>query len=503
MSKSYRPWTPLQPYLLPPSPTEWLPDGHLAYFILEVVQELDLAAIERAIRSKDPRGERPYSPRMMVGLLLYGYCVGTFSSRKMARASYEDVAFRVLCAGEHPYFTTINEFRLKHGPALGDLFVQGLRLCQRAGLVKLGHVSLDGSKILANASKHKAMSYKRMQEEDARLRAEVSALMQRAAEIDAQEDELFGVGRDPWLEVPEELRGREARIARIRAAKAELEKEAAAERAAQLRENAEDQEKKAADTSVDPVERRRAATRAAKSRAQAKDLDRRDDDDPQAGAGGDLPRHHTNAKPDGTPSPDAQRNFTDGDSRIMLKNGAWVQAFNAQIAVDGANQIIVGETVTNQPPDTEHLMPVLDRVHQNTGSYPEVMSADSGYYSDANANSCEERGVDAHLSVGRASHSGEETFNAIARPSATRDRMQAKLQTHIGHAVYSRRKAIVEPVFGQIQAARGFRRFSLRGLIKVRWEWRLVCLTHNLLKLFRARTSATSTTYAIVAGAAQ
>jgi transposase len=485
VSKRYRPWTPMQPYLLPPSPTEWLPSGHLAYFILELVDELDLGAIERALLAKDARGERPYAPRMMVALLLYGYCIGVFSSRRIARATYEDVAFRVLAGESHPYFTTINEFRLVHGPALGDLFVQGLRLCQRAGLVKLGHVSVDGTKILANASKHKAMSYQRMQREEARLRAEVEALLRRADEADQAEDDQFGVGRDPWLEVPEELQRRESRIERIRAAKAELEREAAEERAAQLRENARGQEEKASNSSIDPVERRRAMTRAAKSRSQAHDLDGRDDDDLDGGNGSDLPRHHTPAKPDGTPTPTAQRNFTDADSRIMPKHGGWVQAFNAQIAVDGASQIIVAQAVTNQSPDTEHLVPMLDRAQENTGRYPECLSADSGYYSDLNVTACEQRKIDAYISVGRATHSGEQTFNAVAHRGPVRDRMQAKLASHIGHAMYSRRKAIAEPPFGQIQAARGFRRFSVRGLAKTRWEWAMVCLTHNLLKLFR------------------
>src|SRR5688572_8929512 len=261
MGKAFRPWTPNQPYLLPPSPTEWLPEGHLVYFVLETVQELDLEAIETAIAAKDPRGERPYSPRFMVALLLYGYCTGVFSSRRLARATYEDVAFRVLAGEAHPYFTTINEFRLTHGEALGGLFVQGLRLCERAGLIKLGHVALDGAKLLANASKHKAMSYQRMKDDEARLRAEVEALLRRADEVDRQEDELYGSGHDPWSDVPEELKRRETRLQRIRAAKAELEQEAAAARAAELRERAAEHDQKAQDPEVDPAERERAATR--------------------------------------------------------------------------------------------------------------------------------------------------------------------------------------------------------------------------------------------------
>ena len=484
VGKSYRPWAPLQGFLLPPSPTEWLPDGHLAYFILDVVDELDLGAIEAVIATKDPRGERPYSPRMLAALLMYGYCVGVFSSRRLARATYEDVAIRVLAGGSHPHFTTINEFRLTHGPALGDLFVQGLGMCARAGLVELGHVSVDGTKILANASKHKAMSYKRMKDEETRLQQEVQSLLQQADQADRQEDETYGAGKDPWCDVPEELRRRETRLARIRAMKAELEQEAAQARANELRAQAAQQREKAADPSVDSVVRKRSRTRAAKSEAKARDLDGGDDSD---GSGtGDLPSHRVPHNPDGTPTPDAQRNFTDADSRIMVKGGSWVQAYNAQIVVDEAAQVIVAQAVTNQSPDTEHLVPMLRRVRIGLGEGPRRASADSGYYTNSNVEYCENNGVDAYISVGRIRHSGEKTgFNALAHPGPTRDRMVEKLSSRLGRAFYRRRKVIVEPPFGQIQAARGFRRFSVRGVKKVRLEWSLVCLTHNLLKLFR------------------
>lgn len=504
MSKSYRPWTPLQPYLLPPSPTEWLPSEHLVYFVLEVVSQLDLAAIERAIAAKDPRGERPYAPRMMVALLLYGYCIGVFSSRRLARATHEDVAFRVLAAGSHPHFTTINDFRLTHGEAIGGLFLQGLRLCQRAGLVQLGHVSLDGAKVLANASKHKAMSYKRMQDEEARLRAEVEALMRRADETDRAEDELYGTGRDPWWDMPEELTHRETRLARILAAKEELEREAAAERASQLREQQQSLELKAANPAVTPNKRKEAATLAAKRAQQALALDPRDDDDddePSAPAD-DLPHHRIATTADGKPAPKAQRNFTDPDSRIMMKGGAFVQAYNAQIAVDGAHQVIVAQAVTNQAPDLEHFVPMMNRTSEAFDKNPERVSADSGYYSAKNAEHCEAQTIDAYLCVGRTKHDGEQTFSATAHAGPARDRMQAKLQTHTGHAIYSRRKTIVEPVFGQIQAARSFRRFSVRGLAKVRWEWSLVCLGHNLLKLFRVSWSRAAAAAGAAAGAA-
>jgi transposase len=487
VTKSYRPWSPLQPYLLPPSPTEWLPEGHLAFFILEIVEQLDLGVIERSIQAKDGRGERPYPPQMMLGLLLYGYCAGVFSSRRIERATHEDVAFRVLSGGHHPHFTTINEFRLVHRETFGALFVQGLQLCQRAGLVKLGHVSVDGSKILANASKHRAMSYKRMQEEEARLRAEVAALMARADEVNRLEDEQYGVGRG-YEELPEELKRRESRIAIIKAAKVELEREAAQVRATALREQAVALQAKAADPQVSPSKRKEAATLAKKREMAARDLFGDDDDPPAGTTGGDLPRHRPPTEPDGKPKPNAQRNFTDPESRVMVKGGSFVQAFNAQIVVDGAAQVVVAQAVTNQAPDVEHFIPMLQRVEANLGAAPEKVSGDSGYYSTKNVAYSEAHGLDAYLSLGRATHGGDEfRFNPTAHPGPERDRMLAKLQTPMGRAIYGRRKAIVEPVFGQIQSALGFRRFSLRGLAKVRCEWALVCLVHNLRKLFRAQ----------------
>jgi transposase len=492
MAKSYRPWAPLQPYLLPPSPLEWLPQDHLAFFVLDVVEQLDVGPIEDRIQSKDARGERPYSPRMLLALLLYGYCVGVFSSRRIARATYEDIAFRVLAGDSHPHFTTINQFRLDHIEAFRDLFVQGLKLCAKAGLVKLGHVSLDGTKILANASKHKAMSYKRMQEEEARLRSEVEALLARANEVDQQEDETFGVGRS-GDELPEELRFREARLARIVSAKAELEREAAQVRAAQLRANAAGQKTRSEDLAVPERQRREAATRARNSEAQAKLFDSSDDDDPTAGGaegGSTLPRHRVPAGADGKPRPEAQRNFTDPESRIMVQGGSFVQAYNAQIVVDGEAQVIVGQAVTNQPPDTQHLQPLLEQTRSTLGKTPEAFSADSGYYSDENVHYCERNGIDALISVGRATHGGQQTFAATAHPTPTRDLMVEKLRSEEGAARYRRRKVIAEPPFGQIKGARGFRRFSLRGLRKVRGEWSLVSLTHNMLKLFRQAPAA-------------
>jgi transposase len=481
--KQYRPWTPLQTYLLPPSPTEWLPEGHLAYFILEVISIINLREIELAIEAKDPRGERPYSPAMMLGLLVYGYCVGVFSSRKIARATYEDVAFRLIAGESHPHFTRINQFRLDHGQAFAGLFVQILRLCQEAGMVKLGQVALDGSKVMANASKHKAMSHQRMREQEDRLQGEVEALLKRADDKDRQEDELYGVGCEPE-DLPAELKRRETRLARIREAKAALEKEAAAARAAQLCENAVGQWQKAANQKVNRTDRARSATRAAVSEQRAFELGGDDDDDDQGNATGDLPRNRPPHHPDGTPKPKAQRNFTDPDSRIMMKDGAVLQAYNAQIVVDSECQVILAEAVSNQAADHDHLTPMIERMKRNCQSTPKKLCADSGYFSAQNALTCEQAGIDAYIppQPWRDPASKRRRLTDVQR---IRKRMREKVDSPDGKAIYARRKVIAEPPLGQIKQAQGFRRFSQRGLAKVRNEWSFVCMTHNLLKLFR------------------
>lgn len=485
MGNNFRTYNPTQTYLLPPSPTDWLPKDHLAYFLLDVIDALDLSEIEAAYAKKDARGERPYSPRMMLALLLYGYCVGVFSSRKIAKATYEDVAFRVLGGGEHPHFTRIGDFRLHHREALGGLFVDVLKLCERAGLIKLGHVALDGTKILANASKHKAMSYERMGKEEKRLREEIEALLQRADEIDREEDERYGVGREEEG-FPEELRHRATRIERIKAAKAELEAEARLARAERLRALAAENELAATDESQTQKTRRTQATLAEKQREAAKKLDGKDDDDEPKGGVSDLPLFRTLTKPDGKPRPKSQRNFTDSDSRIMMKDGAFVQAYNAQIVVDDHAQIIVAHGVTNQPADSQLLPAMLARTIDNLERAPETLTADNGYFSASNVACCVGNGVDPHISLGRRDPSvprkGELADGERGLASAS---MAAKLSTPAGRILYAKRKVVAEPPFGQIKAARGFRRFSQRGLDKVRHEWSLVCATHNLLKLFR------------------
>jgi transposase len=510
-TKTYRPWNPRQSYLLPPSPDEWLPDGHLAFFVLDLVTELELSAIEGPIQARDPRGEKPFDPRMMVALLLYAYTVGLPSSRRISRATYEDVAFRVISGGEHPHFTRICAFRREHFMALKELFGQVLRLCQSAGLVKLGHVSIDGSKFKANASKHKAMSYDRMQTDKDRLEAEVDALLKRAEAVDEAEDELYGEGVQPE-DLPEELRRREGRLAKIRAAMAALEEEAKEARAAQLMEQAEGHRRTAATHPI-PRVRKAAATNAAKREQAARELldDDSDDEPPPGGAStGDLPlfsataseppkpgedktatplpEHRPKATAEGKPHPKAQRNFTDPDSRIMELQGGFIQGYNGQIAVDEDHQVIVADALTNQAPDTYHLVPLLERTEANCGALPSKTTADTGYWAPSNAQWCEDHRVDAYISTGRMKRgwSREPPARGDPDPDAdARERMRHKVNTDKGREIYKMRKCIPEPVFGQIKEARGFRQLLHRGIQKARCEFSLICTGHNILKLFR------------------
>jgi transposase len=485
-----------QAYLLPPSPRDWLPEGHLAYFVMEVVRELDIGAIEAAIHAKDPRGERPYAPRMMTALLLYAYCVGVFSSRKIERATHEDVAMRVIAGDAHPHFTTINSFRLDHRAALAGLFVQVLRLCQRAGLGKIGHVSLDGSKVQANASKHRAMSYGRMKQDEKRLAEEIEGLLRRADQADAAEDEEFGADKR-GDELPAELAHRETRRERIRELMKELEKEAADARATKLRENAAELRKKVEEIGISPRKRKEAATLAAKSEKQADELSPRDDDDDDSGGGSavgtQLSLHRVPATRAGKPKDRAQRNMTDGDSRIMIRNGAFLQAYNAQV-VASEDQIVVAHGVTNNGTDAEQLVAMLERVRENCGDVPEKLTADTGYLSEENVAYCENVGTDAYIA--RRKTDASKTKLPTTSAEHMRFMMGVKLATEAGKRLYAKRKVIVEPVFGQIKAAMGFRRFSLRGLAKVPYEWGIVTLCHNLLKLFRHRSIGTAATTA-------
>ncbi len=458
--KTFKPYNPDQLYLLPPALRDWLPEGHLALFISDVVDSLDLEPIFSVYEEGDGRGQPPYHPAMMVKLLLYAYCTGKPSSRKIERASYEDVAYRVLATEQHPDHDSIAEFRKRHLKTLGGLFVQVLKLCQRAGLVKLGHVALDGTKMKANASKHKAMSYERMCKAEKELEQEVARLLERAEQVDTAEDKEYGKGRR-GDELPEELARRESRLKKIREAKAALEEEAKV------------RAEKEAQAARGKIEQRRLKEQQTGHKARGKAPEVAD------------PKQ-------AVPEPKAQRNFTDPDSRIM-KEGAtqsFVQAYNAQAVVDSQAQIIVAAALTEQANDKQQLVPMLEEVENNVGERPKKASADAGYFSEANVTDNKLQGIDLYVAPERH-RDGEkigEVSRAVPSPEATViEGMRQKLKTSQGHAIYKMRKAIVEPVFGQIKEVRGFRRFSFRGKQKVAAEWLLICLTHNLLKLFRAK----------------
>ncbi len=459
MGQNFLPDTVNQILMFPPSLHDWLPEGHLARFLVDVVSALDLGAFYASYSEKDGRGQAAYAPELMVRLLLYGYATGVYSSRKIQARTYEDIAFRFLSGDQHPDHATIAEFRQRHLEALASLFMQALLLCEKAGLVKLGHVSIDGTKIKANASKHKAMSYKRMNETGARLEREIAALLQRAEEADCSEDAQYGKDKQ-GDELPGELSRRESRLEKIRAAKQALEEEAR-EKAEQERAEAE------------------------KKQAEREEEERRT---------GKKKRGRKPAMPDldkANPPDKAQRNFTDPDSRIMpdgANKGSFLQGYNAQVAVDSVSQIIVAAEVTQETNDRQQLIPMIAQIVTSLEQKPEKISADAGYFSEANLNDEAVAGIDVHIATGHDKHSDPvESTTAEASPGTTaRQAMSHKLKTEAGHAVYKMRKAIVEPVFGQIKEVRGFRRFSLRGKQNVSHEWRLVCAVSNLLKLFRA-----------------
>jgi transposase len=426
MAKTYRPYVPEQDLLLPPSLREWLPEDHLAFFVSDLIDQVDLSAITTVYEDEE-RGYPPYHPVMLTKVLVYAYCVGVFSSRRIQRRLVEDVAFRVLAAGNEPDFRTIAEFRKRHLPALRGFFEQVLRLARELGAPRVGRVALDSSKIKANASKHKAMSYGRMREKQRQLREEVNELLAQAEATDAAEDAEYGADQR-GDELPAELQRRESRLKRIREAKRALEARAKADAAA----------------AGQPTE---------------------------------------TAKPD----PKAQYNFTDPESRIMKGPDGFVQGYNVQVAVDDL-QLIVGQAVTQETNDKKQLMPMITTIAQQSGETPEQLLADAGYCSTESLTAIAETGIDAYVSTRKQTH-GERLGPCPRGPLPTTativDRMARKLHRKAGGAAYAARKGIVEPVIGQIKQARGFRQFLLRGLEKVQGEWSLVCTTHNILKLYR------------------
>jgi transposase len=515
MSKSFLPDTMNQSLLMPPSLHDWVPEDDLARFVADVMSQLDLSAIYATYEQMDSRGRSAYAPEMMVRLLLYGYATGVTSSRQIETRTYRDIAFRFLSGDQHPDHDTIADFRRRHLDALAGLFTQALQLCEKAGLVKLGHVAIDGTKIKANASKHKAQSYERMGETEARLKSEIEALLAEAEAVDAAEDAKYGEGKR-IDELPEDLKRRDDRLRKIQQAKAELEQEA--------REKAEQKRVEA--------EAKLAARREEEARTGK----------PARGRDPEVPDPEQ-ARPD----PKAQRNFTDPESRIMpdgANKGSFMQGYNAQVAVDSTAQVIVAAEVTQDPNDKRQLVPMLAQTEENLGRKPEKASADTGYFSEANVTDPRVAEIDLYVATGREKHGktpepvtsprpdeaepkvtlddaapnqappmeatstasngavpegriptdsqpqGAAPTGSPPKEPAPKEAMQKKLRTETGRAIYKMRKAIVEPVFGQIKEQRGIRRFRLRGLENVRKEWRLICTTFNLRKLYTAGRAA-------------
>jgi len=442
MSKHFRLWKIDQTQLLPPSVQDFVPKDHLSRFIVALVREsLDLREIAGSYTSA--LGQPPFDPRMMTALLLNGYASGIYSSRRIAAACAERADFMMIAALDAPDFRTISDFRKRHLKALAGLFVQVLKLAEKAGLVKLGHVALDGTKIKANASKHKAISYERMKTREAELQAEVDRWLSAAEGADASEDKLHGDKRGD--EMPEWVTDKQKRIETIRAAKAALEAEAKAAAAEEARHRAEIEDKREAE--------------------------------------GRKKNGRTPAPPSDKPDPKAQRNFTDPDSRVLLTKDGYIQGYNPQAAVDGEAQIIVAHTLTCSMSDHGQLVSLIDGIEANLGRRPWEISADSGYLSEANLASLEARTINAYIATGRAKHPAD-VKRKIGGPLT--QGMRQKLKRAGWRSRYRLRKQIVEPVFGQIKQARGFRQFLLRGIDAVAAEWAMICIAHNLTKLARA-----------------
>lgn len=437
MPTSFRPCAPDQSLLFPPSPRDWLPEGHLAFFIADTVAALDLSALYAPYEG-DGRRNQPFDPQMMVTVLVYAYATGTFSSRKIARKLHEDVAYRVLGAGNFPAHRTVADFRRLHLQTFTALFVQVVQIAREAGVVQLGTVAIDGTKVHANASKRKAMSYARMLEQERRLREEIAALITSAEAADTSEDATHGpdgTGDD----LPAELQRREARLATIAAAKARLEA-------------------------------RQAETDRARGRTP---------DDGRKGRG-----TRPFARDFGVPPDDAQDNFTDPESRIMKTSYGFDQCYNGQLVVDATTQIVVGTDLTACAADNRQLVPLLDQVTATVGTTPHTAIADNGYVGEDYFVAVEARGITPYVSLGREDHTP-----AATAPGPATARMAARLASEEGRAIYRRRKAIVEPVIGWIKHVLGFRQFSVRGEAQTRGEWTLVCLAVNLKRLHRLQAA--------------
>jgi len=429
-TKKFRENNPKQIMLLPPSLSDWLPANHPSYFVSEVVEGFDLSGIYG--RYTELRGYPPYEPRMMVKVWLYGYMMGVRSSRKLERALHEDIGFRVLSGNQQPDHWTLSDFRRRHHQALGDLFEQTVKAAAEAGLVKLKHVAVDGTKVKANASKHRAMSYERMLAEEKRVREEIDRWLEEVEVNDRAEDDLYG--KESGWKLPPELATPEKRREFIAKWRKELEARARTE-----------------------------AEKAAK------------------------------------PAPKAQINFTDPESRIM-KNAdkAFIQGYNAQVAVDAETHIIVAADLTNQAADSPHLPAMVEQILTNTGRRPEELSADAGYFSEANLKALSESGIEPFIPPEKVRHSEWRNQTSprgrIPGNASPRYLMSRKLRTKRGRKRYRLRQTSVEPVFGHIKEAMGFRQLPLRGLDKARSTWRFQCAAFNLMKLYRVRRAGIALT---------
>src|ERR1700729_3482637 len=426
MSRHFRPWTIDQTQLLPAAVVDYVPADHLAQFVVALAREhLDLSEIVASYKSG--LGQPPFDPRMMTALLLYAYCSGLYSSRRIAKACAERVDFMMIVAHDAPDFRTIADFRKRHLPPLGRLFLQVLKLAEKAGLAKLGHVALDGTKIKANASKHKAMSYERMKKREAELKAEVACMLAAAEAADVQEDEIFGKDKR-GDEMPDWASDRAKRLAKIQEAMAALEADAKLAAEEERRIEAEKQQQRNAE-------------------------------------GRKKPGKPAAPLPD-QPDPKAQRNFTDPDSRIMKSKEGFVRAYNAQAAVDAEAQIIVAHELTQSAVDCGQLVAMTDAIENNLGRKPEQASADSGYCSEPNLKALVARGIDGYVAPGRAQH--PTAANGKVGGPLTQ-LMRKKIDDSGFETPYRLRKQVVEPVFGQIKQARGFRQFLLRGVKNAEW----------------------------------
>jgi transposase len=466
MSKRFRVCSLDQQFLLPPSLQDWLPEDHLARFIADVVNELDLSSIYFEYERKDGRGLSAYHPLLITRLLLYGYCIGTTSSRKIEQATHDNVAFRYLSADQHPDHDTLAAFRQQHLEALAGLFVQALRLCQKAGLVKLGNVAIDGTKIKANASTRRSVGYEKISEREQHWRSEVERLLNQAQQTDQDEDQRFGVGQ-PADPLPDDLASAQKRLQRLQQARTELEQEAKEQLQAAVN-----------DLPLRKAGRPSKAEQASKTKKSRQQRDK------------ETKRRIRAAKNAAAPS--RQYNFVDADSRVMKDNGpkAFVQGYNVQIAVDAHAQIIVAAEITQQTTDRQQLVPLVKSVRSSAQATPETITADAGYWDTTSLLDPSLQGIQVLVTP----DSNPQPPGAPLPPTAPRNeqaiRMREALASQEGKARYALRKSTVEPVFGQIKEARGIRRFRLRSVPKVTSEWKLICATHNLLKLFRFRAAA-------------